>query len=141
MQMFLNRTRTSKNLPEISSWKRCKRLCPKEFTESINHIVIFFFNFFQVNFFKQDLTFFVLLDGEQLTNEELNSLLIHAHKRVLQLQKQIEKMQLTQNQQIQAALSEQQRQNSELQKQNEANLYSLHRKEFELEKDKTVIDL
>jgi mitofilin len=83
----------------------------------------------------------VSLDGEQLTNEELNSLLIHAHKRVLQLQKQIEKMQLTQNQQIQAALSEQQRQNSELQKQNEANLYSLHRKEFELEKDKTVIDL
>lgn len=76
--------------------------------------------------------------GEQLTNEELNSLLIHAHKRVIQLQKQIEKIQTTQNQQIQSALDEQRRQNAELKTQNEINLYSLHRKEFELEKDKII---
>ena len=31
---------------------------------------------------------------DKLTNEELNNLLIHAHKKVLQLQKQIEKMQV-----------------------------------------------
>ena len=32
--------------------------------------------------------------GDQLSNEETNSLLIHAHKRVLQLQKQIENLQV-----------------------------------------------
>lgn len=45
---------------------------------------------------------------------------------------------LSQNQHIQAALDDQRRQNAELQKQNEQNLYSLNRKEFEIEKDKTV---
>jgi hypothetical protein len=99
-----------------------------------------------------------------LSNEELNSLLIHAHKRVLQLQKQIEKMQVSrtvytlstietknclytlinppikvnQNKLIEAALDDQRRQNLELQKQAEANLNELNRKEFNLEKDKLV---
>ena len=31
---------------------------------------------------------------DQLTTEEINNLLIHAHKRVIQLQKQIEKIQV-----------------------------------------------
>lgn len=35
-------------------------------------------------------------------------------------------------------MDEQRRQNGELQKENEISLYSLHRKEFELEKDKTI---
>lgn len=45
---------------------------------------------------------------------------------------------LSQNQQIQAALEDQQRQNSEYLKKHDANLYDLHKKEFELEKEKLV---
>lgn len=76
--------------------------------------------------------------GDQLSNDELNSLLIHAHKRVLQLQKQIEKMQQTQNRQIEQALNEQQKQSAELRRRDERNLYEINQKEFQLEKDKTI---
>jgi len=74
-------------------------------------------------------------DGDQLSNEEINSLLIHAHKRVLQLQKQLERLQLTQNQQIQAALDEQSKQNVAFLDKYSGDLRQLHRKEFEVEKD------
>jgi mitofilin len=70
--------------------------------------------------------------------DELNSLLIHAHKRVMQLQKQLENTQLTQNKQIQSALEEQRHQSAEAAKSLEASVYELHRKEFLLEQEKTV---
>jgi len=75
---------------------------------------------------------------DQLTNEEINNLLIHAHKRVLQLQKQIDKIQTAQSQQIQDALEEQRKQNAQLQKENESNLYELAKKEFDLEKEEII---
>lgn len=45
---------------------------------------------------------------------------------------------MAQSQQIQEALEEQRKQNAELQKENETNLYKLAKKEFELEKEKIV---
>lgn len=78
------------------------------------------------------------VNEDQLSNEEINNLLIHAHKRVLQLQNQIDKIQLNQNQQIQAALEDQRQQYSKLQEQNDENLRKLCRHEFDLEKDKVL---
>lgn len=75
---------------------------------------------------------------DQLSTEEVNNLLLHAHKRVLQLQNQIEKMQLNQNQQIQAALEDQRQQYAVLQEQNNESLRQLSRHEFALEKDKLL---
>lgn len=74
----------------------------------------------------------------ELTTEEINNLLIHAHKRVLQLQNQVEKLQMTQSQQIQAALEDQQKQYDLLQKQNETYLRQICEQEFRLEKDKLL---
>ncbi len=68
----------------------------------------------------------------------MNSLLIHAHKRVLQLQKQLEKLQRSQNQQIQVALEEQRKENMEQLSKMEASLNELKLKEFEFEKEKIV---
>lgn len=80
----------------------------------------------------------MLEQDDELSNDELNSLLIHAHKRVLQLQKQLEKLQRSQNQQIQAALEEQRKQNMEQLNKLEISLNELKQKEFELEKEKIV---
>lgn len=76
------------------------------------------------------------ISEDQLSTEEINNLLIHAHKRVVQLQNQLEKMQMSQNQQIQAALEDQRKQYASLQEQNNDSLRQLNRQEFELEKDK-----
>jgi hypothetical protein len=65
-------------------------------------------------------------------------LLIHAHKRVLQLQKQLEKLQRSQTQQIQTALEEQRKENIEHLNKMEASLNELKQKEFEFEKEKIV---
>lgn len=72
---------------------------------------------------------------DKLSNGELNNLLIHAHKRVLQLQQQIDRMQLIQNQQIQEALDDQRKQYASLQKQNDHDLRQICQQEFDLEKD------
>lgn len=73
---------------------------------------------------------------ETLTNEELNNLLIHAHKRVLQLQKQLAKMQQLENKHVQQALEEQKRQFEEMEKDNLTNQVELTKREFEVEKEK-----
>ncbi|CAF0889017.1 unnamed protein product, partial [Brachionus calyciflorus] len=76
--------------------------------------------------------------SDQLSNEEINSLLLHAHKRVVQLQNQIERIQQEQNKQIQAALEDQRIQNVKFIKEHDSGLYNLHRKEFELELEKIL---
>ncbi|RNA35792.1 MICOS complex subunit MIC60 isoform X5 [Brachionus plicatilis] len=76
--------------------------------------------------------------SDQLSNEEINSLLLHAHKRVVQLQNQLEKLQKEQNKKIQAALEEQRNQNLKFIKEHDSGLYQLHRKEFELELEKIL---
>jgi len=78
---------------------------------------------------------------ENLTYEELNSLLIHAHKRVLQLQKQIGKMQNLENQHIQSALEEQRRQFDEMEKENIAATIEVAKREGEIEKEKLAEDV
>lgn len=87
MQMSCAHTQQSRNLPATNSLKKCslfyqRELKPKQVLYNA------FFNggiYFKIILSKAD---------ENLTYEELNSLLIHAHKRVLQLQKQIVKMQV-----------------------------------------------
>lgn len=76
--------------------------------------------------------------GSEMTQEQTNNLLIHAHRRVVQLQSQLEKMQASQNQQIQSALEDQRKQFEALQEENNEMLRQLSRQEFSVEKDKLL---
>lgn len=75
---------------------------------------------------------------DQLSTEEVNNLLIHAHKRVSQLQNQVKKIQMTQSQQIQSALDDQRKQYAVLQEQNNESIRQLTRGECSLETDKVL---
>lgn len=76
--------------------------------------------------------------GSEMSQEQTNNLLIHAHRRVVQLQSQLEKMQASQNQQIQSALEDQRKQFEALQEENNEMLRQLSRQEFGVEKDKLL---
>jgi mitofilin len=73
--------------------------------------------------------------ADQLSVQEVNNMLVHAHRRVSQLQKQINRIQSSQTANIQAALDAQRSQLEQAQADSVNSALDVAKREFDLEKE------
>ncbi|KAL3863537.1 hypothetical protein ACJMK2_005289 [Sinanodonta woodiana] len=79
--------------------------------------------------------------GMKLTEDELNSMIAHAHRRIEQLQKQLAEQIALEQQRVQRALEDQQKEDEKIEKQHLAQEAERLQNEFAIEKEKWVTQI